>query len=92
MSNLPQPARMVSAAVFLAAGAFWVAVAFKPAPLVWFSLGEPMWADLSLAGMFITSGFLFLVRNRNLQYLLNFLAVICFATLIAWGVFGIGKP
>jgi len=82
---------MVSAAVFLAAGLFWVAVAFRPPMLVWFSLGEPMWADLSLAGLFVTSGFLFLVRNRNLQHLLNFLAVICFAILIAWGVFGMGR-
>jgi len=92
MSNLPQPARIVSATVFLVAGLFWVGVSFRPATLVWFSLGEPMWADLSLAGLFVTSGFLFVVRNRSLQYLLNFLAVVCFTSLIAWGVFGIGKP
>ena len=91
MSNYPQPARIISATVFMAAGLFWISLAFKPAILAWFSLGEPISADLELAGMFVAGGLLFVVSNRNLQYALNILSAICLAGLVAWGMFGIGN-
>lgn len=91
MNNQIQPARIVSAAVFIAAGMFWISVALKPTMLAWFSLGEPKSIDLELAVMFVAAGLLLVVNNRNLQYALNILAAICFAALVAWGVFGIGS-
>jgi uncharacterized membrane protein len=78
--------------ILLATGVLYLLVAFKiNASLARWSLGGPLWVDLSLAGLFSASGLLFLVRDKRVKQMMNILASICFAGLIAWGVFGMGK-
>lgn len=79
-------------AVLLAAGVLYLLIAFKiEASLSRFSLGGPSWTDLALAGLFASSGFLFVTRDKRIKQVMNLLAMVSFAALIAWGVFGMGK-
>ena len=79
-------------AVMLAAGILYLLVALKIEPsLSRFSLSGPFWVDLALAGLFIASGLMFVVRDKRMKQVMNLLAMASFAVLIAWGVFGMGK-
>jgi multisubunit Na+/H+ antiporter MnhB subunit len=79
-------------AVMLAAGVLYLMIAFKIEPsLSRFSLGGPFWTDLALAGLFLASGLIFVVRDKRMKQVMKLLAMASFAVLIAWGVFGMGK-
>ena len=79
-------------AIMVAAGIFYLLIAFKiEVSLSRFSLGGPLWTDLALAGLFSASGLMFVVRDKRMKQVMNLLAMVSFAVLIAWGVFGMGK-
>ena len=75
----------------LAAGVFYLLVAFRIESLGRFTLGGPPWVDVALAGLFSSSGLLFLARDKRIKQMMNILMSICFAGLIAWGIFGMGN-
>ena len=78
--------------LLLIAGVVYVLVAFKVAPsLARLSPQGPFWVDLALAGLFVGSGFMMILRDKRMKQLMNLTTMASFAVLIAWGVFGMGK-
>jgi hypothetical protein len=78
--------------ILLATGVVYLLVTFKIAPALGrLSLGGPFWVDLALAGLFVGSGFMMILRDKRMKQLMNLVTMASFAVLIAWGVFGMGK-